>query len=169
VVRGRDELADTATASAWLATRGLLAPAALLSSSDLGFLRDLRGAIRGLCLANSGCETPPENARLLNTVARAAGVHPEFAGGAQAELVVNASGGLGASGRIVAIVFEAVLDGTWPRLKACPGDACNYAYFDQTRNNSRLWCSMARCGSRAKMRAYRARRQDSHSPSHRTT
>jgi predicted RNA-binding Zn ribbon-like protein len=160
-VRGRDELADAATASAWLTRRGLLAPQAVLSTSDLAFLHDLRGAIRGLCLANCGCEGQPENARLLSSVARAAGVHPEFAQAGQAELVVNAAGGLGACGRLAAIVFQAVWDGTWPRLKACPGDACNYAYFDQTRNNSRLWCSMARCGSRAKMRAYRERKQQS--------
>jgi predicted RNA-binding Zn ribbon-like protein len=44
-------------------------------------------------------------------------------------------------------------------MKACPGDACNYAFYDHTRNNSRMWCSMARCGSRAKMRAYRTRRR----------
>ncbi|MBV9596829.1 MAG: CGNR zinc finger domain-containing protein [Chloroflexi bacterium] len=40
-------------------------------------------------------------------------------------------------------------DDTWRRLKACPGDACSCAFYDQTRNNSREWCSMTRCGSRA--------------------
>jgi predicted RNA-binding Zn ribbon-like protein len=160
VVRGRDALAEPEVASAWLSSRGLLGRDALLTSGDLGVLHELRSAIRGLCLANRGREAHPQDARLLSSIARAAGVHPEFVHERQAELAVNAAGGLGACGRLVAIVFEAVWDGTWPRLKACPGDACNSAaYYDQTRNNSRMWCSMARCGSRAKMRAYRARQQ----------
>ncbi|MBV8714577.1 MAG: CGNR zinc finger domain-containing protein [Chloroflexi bacterium] len=33
-----------------------------------------------------------------------------------------------------------------PTAISCPGDACNYAFYNQTHNNSRQWCSMARCG-----------------------
>ena len=156
-LRGRDDLAHARAASAWLTERGLIAPDMLLSDTELAALQRLRAAVRGLALANSGCEPDPENLRLLNRVALAAGVHPTFVGHAEPRLAVNASGGLGATGRLAAIVFEAAWDGTWSRLKACPGDACNYAFYDRSRNNSRQWCSMARCGSRAKMRAYRAR------------
>ena len=159
--RGRDELVDAAAASDWLAKRGLLAADARLSIStaDFELLRSLRTAIRGLCLANSGCAGDPEAERLLNSVGRAAGVHPRLVNHGQADLAVSSGGGLGAIGRLVGIVFEAIWSGTWPRLKACPGDACNYAFYDHTRNNSRQWCSMSRCGSRAKMRAYRARQR----------
>jgi predicted RNA-binding Zn ribbon-like protein len=159
--RGRDELVDAAAASDWLAKRDLLAADARLSIStaDFELLRSLRTAIRGLCLANSGFAGDPESERLLNSVARAAGVHPRLVHHGRAELAVSAAGGLGAIGRLVGIIFEAIWSGAWPRVKACPGDACNYAFYDQTRNNSRQWCSMSRCGSRAKMRAYRARQQ----------
>jgi predicted RNA-binding Zn ribbon-like protein len=41
-------------------------------------------------------------------------------------------------------------------LKACPD--CRLLFLDRSRNHSRRWCSMAGCGSRAKMRRYRSRR-----------
>ena len=157
---GRDDLASLATTSAWLTERGLLAPTdGRLSSQQFEVLCQLRRSIRGLCLANSGCERRAEDFALLNAVALQAGLHPLLEHNGQPTLEVDAATGLGSSGRLVAIVFNALWDGTWPRLKACPGDACNYAFYDHTRNNSRLWCSMARCGSRAKMRAYRTRRR----------
>jgi predicted RNA-binding Zn ribbon-like protein len=163
---GRDDLASLATTSAWLTERGLLAPTdGRLSSQQFEVLCQLRRSIRGLCLANSGCERRAEDFALLNAVALQAGLHPLLEHNGQPTLEVDAATGLGSSGRLVAIVFNALWDGTWPRLKACPGDACNYAFYDHTRNNSRLWCSMARCGSRAKMRAYRTRRRSPVDPS----
>jgi predicted RNA-binding Zn ribbon-like protein len=43
------------------------------------------------------------------------------------------------------------------RIKECPGDDCGWVFLDATRSGTRRWCSMASCGSRAKMRRYRAR------------
>ncbi|HXQ41954.1 MAG TPA: ABATE domain-containing protein [Candidatus Udaeobacter sp.] len=45
------------------------------------------------------------------------------------------------------------------RLKACPGLHCGWLFLDRTRNGRRRWCEMEVCGSRAKMRRYRQRRQ----------
>jgi predicted RNA-binding Zn ribbon-like protein len=161
-VRGRDELADAAAASAWLSRRGLLRDGVLLSGTEFALVRQLRTSIRHLCLANSGCDGHPEDLVFLNEVVHRAGVHPSLERDGRPTFAVETPSGLGSSGRLVAIVFEALWGGTWVRLKACPGDACNYAFYDRTRNNSRTWCTMARCGSRAKMRAYRARRRTSH-------
>ena len=44
------------------------------------------------------------------------------------------------------------------RVHECPGENCGWLFVDQTRNHSRRWCSMEGCGSRAKMRRYRAAR-----------
>ena len=49
-------------------------------------------------------------------------------------------------------------DGTFDRLKACPGENCGWAFYDRSKNQSARWCSMAICGSREKVRAHRARR-----------
>lgn len=62
----------------------------------------------------------------------------------------------------LAIVADALSDGTWTRLKACPD--CRWAFYDHTRNASRTWCGMTAggpqgraCGSIAKTRTYRQR------------
>jgi predicted RNA-binding Zn ribbon-like protein len=64
---------------------------------------------------------------------------------------------MNALGQIAGITYDAIRDGTWSRLKSCPEDACNYTFYDTSRNGSRVWCSMSGCGSKVKMRAYRAR------------
>ncbi len=58
---------------------------------------------------------------------------------------------------LLAAVAESVASGTWDRLKICRNPDCRWAYYDQSRNLSRAWCSMAVCGNRAKARAFRGR------------
>ena len=57
---------------------------------------------------------------------------------------------------VVAIAFRAMLEGTWPRLKACRN--CKWAFYDYSKNRAASWCSMQLCGNRLKTRAYRSRR-----------
>ncbi|MBF9070355.1 CGNR zinc finger domain-containing protein [Streptacidiphilus fuscans] len=45
----------------------------------------------------------------------------------------------------------------WLRLKACAAEDCRWLYYDRSPAGRGRWCSMAVCGSRAKMRTYRAR------------
>jgi predicted RNA-binding Zn ribbon-like protein len=42
-------------------------------------------------------------------------------------------------------------------VKICPADDCLWAFYDESRNGSRQWCSMDDCCNRAKARAHRAR------------
>jgi predicted RNA-binding Zn ribbon-like protein len=46
------------------------------------------------------------------------------------------------------------------RIGICHGDeqGCGWLYYDQTRNRSRRWCSMAGCGAEAKARRLTKRR-----------
>lgn len=50
----------------------------------------------------------------------------------------------------------AVLD-DWRRIKICPADDCLWAFYDESRNRSRTWCSMQVCGNRVKARTFRKR------------
>jgi Conserved protein containing a Zn-ribbon-like motif, possibly RNA-binding len=59
--------------------------------------------------------------------------------------------------RLAAAVIDAHAAGTWPRLKVCVEDTCQWAFIDSSKNRSRSWCSMRICGNRTKTRAYRAR------------
>ncbi|MFI5689242.1 CGNR zinc finger domain-containing protein [Streptomyces sp. NPDC051636] len=59
--------------------------------------------------------------------------------------------------RVAAAVAEALVAGTWTRLKACEAETCHWAYYDRSPAGRGRWCSMQVCGARAKMRRYRAR------------
>jgi predicted RNA-binding Zn ribbon-like protein len=59
--------------------------------------------------------------------------------------------------RVAAAVAEALVAGTWSRLKACEAADCLWAYYDRSPAGRGRWCSMQVCGARAKMRRYRAK------------
>jgi predicted RNA-binding Zn ribbon-like protein len=56
---------------------------------------------------------------------------------------------------LAAAALDLLRSGPLDRLKACEG--CPWLFLDISRNHSRRWCSMDDCGSRSKMRHYRAR------------
>jgi predicted RNA-binding Zn ribbon-like protein len=43
-------------------------------------------------------------------------------------------------------------------LRECADDTCAWLFVDRTKNHSRRWCDMNTCGSRNKVRDFRARR-----------
>lgn len=43
------------------------------------------------------------------------------------------------------------------RLRTCRGDGCPIVFLDLSRAGKRAWCTMTRCGNRAKVRAFRTR------------
>ncbi len=45
------------------------------------------------------------------------------------------------------------------RVRVCAADGCSMIYLDASRNGSRRWCSMERCGARAKAHAYYERKR----------
>jgi predicted RNA-binding Zn ribbon-like protein len=63
---------------------------------------------------------------------------------------------------LLAVVVEAIAEGRWQRLKACPD--CQLVFYDRTRNASKRWCQMSAreggraCGSIAKVQSWRARK-----------
>jgi len=52
-------------------------------------------------------------------------------------------------------------EGIWSRLKVCPNEACQWAFYDRSRNRSGRWCMMEVCGNRMKARSFR-QRQSTH-------
>ncbi|MEX1079751.1 MAG: CGNR zinc finger domain-containing protein [Homoserinimonas sp.] len=44
------------------------------------------------------------------------------------------------------------------RIRTCAASDCSMVFYDDSRSANRRWCSMQRCGNRAKVRAHRARR-----------
>jgi predicted RNA-binding Zn ribbon-like protein len=144
----------------WLAARGLLEPDAAVGEEELTRARELREALRALLLANNGEPDDPSARVVLEVAAARAQLRAGFP--PQGPELVPATGGVdGALGRVTAAAFAAMLDGSWPRLKACPRELCGWAFFDRSSNASATWCSMSVCGGRVKSGAYYRRRRAS--------
>jgi predicted RNA-binding Zn ribbon-like protein len=157
---GPDLLDDAAGLAEWLGHRGLAAGGAI-TNADLDHARELREALRGLLLANSGAAEPPDARVVLEAAAQRAHLAARLPA-TGAALTPLAAGVDGALGQVVAAALVAMWDGTWARLKACRRDACHWAFYDRSPNASAAWCAMAICGSRTKARAYYRRRKSAH-------
>lgn len=62
-------------------------------------------------------------------------------------------------GRLMAVIYNSMIDGTWSRFKCCALASCGWAFYDSTRSRTKRWCSMRTCGSRHKAREYYKRRR----------
>jgi predicted RNA-binding Zn ribbon-like protein len=74
--------------------------------------------------------------RTLNTMAEAARLCVRFDSAGQADLIPVAAGVEGAMGEMLAIVFEAMADRTWARMKACRNLECRYVFYDYSKNRT---------------------------------
>ena len=154
---GREELDSPAAAAAWLAGRDLLDPGVAIGEEELDRARALREAIRELLRADHEGTRATEAAAILDAEAGRAGLAVGFGADGTARAEPAAGGFDRALGRLLLLVAEAQRDGTWARLKVCECDDCQYAFYDRSRNRSAVWCDMAVCGNREKVRAYRRR------------
>jgi predicted RNA-binding Zn ribbon-like protein len=155
---GADELARPEALRSWLAERDLLPHEAKVGRAALRRAIELREALRGLLLANNGAPQERGAIEALNQAIADATLSVRFDLQGRAGLAVRGSGPGAVVAPIAAIVYEAMVNGTWARLKACPADECHWAFYDHSKNRSGTWCDMAVCGNRAKVRTYRERR-----------
>jgi predicted RNA-binding Zn ribbon-like protein len=154
-----EDIGDPAALAAWLTERGLLAESERLTDRDVRRAHDVREAIRKLLLANNGEPLDAQAVETLNTAAAAAELTVRFGAEGGGTLAAVRPGFDGALARLMAIIFRAMADGHWVRLKACSAHDCEWAFYDWSKNRSGAWCDMRVCGNRAKARAYRERRQ----------
>ena len=154
----REWLATPADLDRWLDEAGI-AREDSATERDVARARELREALRALLATNNSRRPPPADAvTTVNRAARSARLALEL--GDDGRIVLRATGhakGVDAClAKIVAVAFEAMLDGGFGRLKACRN--CRWAFYDYSRNRVASWCSMSLCGNRLKTRRYRARR-----------
>jgi predicted RNA-binding Zn ribbon-like protein len=161
VESGVDELADAGLAAAWLSGHDLLDASARLKPADQRRVVELREALRQLLLANNGESLDPRAVEVLNAVSERAPLGARFDVSGEIGVTSQRGGVDGALGQLIAVVLQAVADGTWSRLKACREDECQWAFYDRSRNRSGQWCVMAVCGNRNKARSYRERKSAS--------
>jgi predicted RNA-binding Zn ribbon-like protein len=145
---GREVLHSPARLEALLVELGLIEAGTPVTEANLERALELREGLRRLALANNegAADTILEAELVVRLDGRSGVLEPprHTADGALADLV--------------GIVYTAMADGTWSRLKACRRDVCQWLFYDRSRNLSAVWCQMAVCGNRTKTKAYRARR-----------
>jgi predicted RNA-binding Zn ribbon-like protein len=174
VEQSTDELSSPAALADWLERAGLLdpsypastaAPAAstsgsrpsVASAADLRLAIDLREALRGVLRAHAGHGTADEPASELARIAGSLLARPEVGADGSVRVAPAGDGVRQGLARLLLAAAEATSLGTWPRLKVCIADDCQWSFYDRSPTRNACWCSMRVCGSRAKSRAYRQR------------
>jgi predicted RNA-binding Zn ribbon-like protein len=157
VKEGSDDLATSPGLRRWLSGRGLLARSASVSEADRARAIDLREALRDLMLAHNGAPPRPSAGRELERAARRGGLSIHFTEDGAATAEPASKGVDGALARLLVPVASAMQSEEWARAKACRAPDCHWAFHDHSRNRSGVWCDMAECGNRTKVRAYRSR------------
>ena len=96
---------------------------------------------------------------LVNLYAATPDIPPALAGGSrQAGRSVQTVGqALSTIARDAVDLFDST---NAERIRECSGVDCAIVYLDTSRAATRRWCSMQRCGNRAKVRAHRARKAE---------
>ncbi len=142
-----DHLATPESARAYLASSGFEVPDGPPTPGQLAALCELRD------LSASVLDVPED--RWRSELGRAAARHL-FRYDEQGRTVPASPGWDGFIAGFVPPMFE--LKRQSDRLQRCASPTCRWLFLDRSKNHSRVWCEMASCGSRAKMRRYRDRR-----------
>ena len=150
-----EDLHSAADLAVWLEGRfpELLTAAA---DRDLTDGLALRAAIARSAMAASRGEAPAaDEVDIINLFAATPDIPPALAGGSRQAGRTKARPGQALS----AMAREAVdlfAPDQRARIRLCAADDCGLVFYDESRSNNRRWCSMKRCGNRAKVRTHRA-------------
>jgi predicted RNA-binding Zn ribbon-like protein len=124
-----------------------------LGDADLLRARRVREGLRALLLMNAGHEPLPSDLDGLDRALHEIPLRLRLTPDGRTRLVSAGGGPLAEPlGVVLAAMEDARAAGAWPRLKACSRATCRWAYWDDSRNGSARWCSMAGCGNFVKMR-----------------
>jgi predicted RNA-binding Zn ribbon-like protein len=156
---GSEQLHSPADLGGWLADRvDRLDPASSERElADALLLRDAIGRIaRGFA---AGRAPAADDVDTVNLYAATPDIPPTLAGGRRQA----GAGRLRVGQALSSISRDAVgvfaREGEVSRIRQCAADDCALVFVDESRTGSRRWCSMQRCGNRAKVRAHRSRAQ----------
>ena len=147
---------EPADLGAWLAERFDEVDVAA-TERDLSDARALRAAIARIATGISlGVEPSGDDVDVLNLFAATPDIPPALEGGRRQAGRSRARVGQALS----EIAREAVAlfsPERRDRIRECAAAGCAIVFYDESRSNNRRWCSMQRCGNRAKVRAHRAK------------
>ncbi len=127
-----------------------------VSEGDLRDALALRTAIAAAAVEASHNRGPrPADVDVINLYAAIPDIPPSLGGGTRqaGRTRARAAQALSAMAREAVALFT---DDSRERIRECAADDCTIVFYDESRSNNRRWCSMARCGNRAKVRKHRS-------------
>jgi predicted RNA-binding Zn ribbon-like protein len=154
---GADHFETPDALRGWLVSEGYDLPAQV-GEEERRLAVALRAALRELARANHDGPPAPGGLSVLDAIAVRIPLTISFTG--RPRLSGPAAGVDAAVATVLAAVYDAMVAGTWPRLKSCRNAHCRWSFYDRSKNGSGAWCSTLACGSRMKVRAYRARQRE---------
>jgi predicted RNA-binding Zn ribbon-like protein len=160
-----DEIATPAHLRQWLVSQELIGSGQAVSEAGHRRMLEFREALRNLLEGHNGVPIPPAAIETVQMNSNAANI--AFVVGPDGTLrpAPRSTGIDGAMGKILCSIVEAERSGTWARLKACKAHDCRWAFYDYSKPGRSIWCSTAICGTRDKVRRFRAKaREAGHEP-----
>ncbi|WP_460667277.1 CGNR zinc finger domain-containing protein [Kocuria himachalensis] len=155
--QGGEQLRGPEALTQWLHQH--ISPAvAAADEQDLAHALDLRGCIVEAARALVRGHELPEDA-LARIGALAA--HPGIPGQIDAPAAVVPPWPVERTLATIAGNAAAAFSTSFIRVRDCAGQDCDLIFYDGSAAGARRWCSMSRCGNRAKVRAHRARKATS--------
>lgn len=145
-----DDLAEWLTAR-FPGTEGAVGERDLIDATTF------RDAVAHAAIAAAhGSAIEPADVDVINLFAATPDIAPALAGGSRQAGRTRARPGqaLSSMAREAVLLFS---EHSRERIRECSADDCRLVFYDESRTNNRRWCSMQRCGNRAKVRAHRAR------------
>ncbi|MDT8758122.1 ABATE domain-containing protein [Sphingomonas psychrotolerans] len=153
----RELLAAPGDVGRWLVAAGFMETAPPATSADLEHARALREAVHAIVDALlDGRDVRTEDVDQINALAREPAAVPQIGDDGRVRLEGSACALLatlaGEAARLLGGDRAA-------RIRRCEADGCAMLFLDTSRSGERRWCSMKRCGNKAKVAEFRRRRQ----------
>jgi predicted RNA-binding Zn ribbon-like protein len=137
----------------WLVAAGVTNRKVSVSAEELEEALALREALYRLAFARAhGAPYPPKDRALLNRWASRPAPTPRLEPKGLRWTAEGVEALLSAVARDAVELFGGELG---DRIRQCAGDRCATLFVDTSRCGDRKWCSMAACGNKAKVAAFR--------------
>lgn len=149
----RELLADAADLDRWLTAAGLAPDPAQAKAAEVALARRLREAI--YVLASAPGAPDPAALAALNRIAAGVPAVPVLDDHGAMRLIGPASALLTSLARDAIALLGS---DRARRIHQCQSQSCAILFVDTSRSGDRRWCSMAACGNKAKVRAFRDRK-----------
>lgn len=158
----RDLLQTPPDLARWLIAAGLANSAPDVRQDDLEKARALREAIYRVAIARIAGEGIPDEARrTINRIAAQLPTSMRLEKDGTVRIIGDTQALLTNIARDAVSLFGGA---SAERVRQCAGETCTLLFLDSSRKGERRWCSMAGCGNKAKVHAFRDRLREPRSP-----